>query len=146
MRFRKKPVEVEAIQWDGQNMDAFNVWLDPPDGGSAGLPFSEALTVKCLAIETLEGTMIAQPGDWIIRGVKGEFYPCKPDVFSATYEAVMLPPPKPLWSIEYEKMFDGKWNRAIVRYDSEFIAQDMAADLERAPGYRVIRLLAPLLN
>ena len=41
-----------------------------------------------LLIETLEGEMLADPGDWIIRGVKGEFYPCKPDIFEATYEAV----------------------------------------------------------
>lgn len=77
MRFRKKPVVIEAVQYDGTLMSVEK--LD-------GLECSQTLTSDTIQIETLEGTMTANPGDWIIRGVKGEFYPCKPDIFEATYE------------------------------------------------------------
>jgi hypothetical protein len=83
-RYRKKPVEIEAIQWTGRNLGAILVLLD--DSAQ-----SEVATVDGtddLAIPTLEGEMIARPNDWIIRGVKGELYPCKPDIFEATYEPV----------------------------------------------------------
>lgn len=76
MRFRKKPVEIEAIQWTGklECLDAFNI----PE-------LRQSLGSKNVGIPTLEGTMIAHVGDWIIKGVKGEFYPCKPDIFELTY-------------------------------------------------------------
>ncbi len=81
-KYRKKPVVIEAVQWDGTNVadirDHFGPFLN-----WAFLPFEDAIT-----IETLEGTHRASKGDWIIRGVKNEFYPCKPDIFGATYEAV----------------------------------------------------------
>lgn len=78
-QFRKKPVVIDAIQFDGTlaSLEGFPI----PE-------ISQELGSKNVHIETLEGTMIAQPGDWIIRGVKGEFYPCKPDIFAATYEPV----------------------------------------------------------
>lgn len=77
MRFRKKPVIIEAVQYDGTLLS-----VEALDG----LECSQTLTSDTIQIETLEGTMTANPGDWIIRGVKGEFYPCKPDIFEATYE------------------------------------------------------------
>lgn len=92
MKYRKKPVVIDAIQWTGENLrevidftgkhpkwsEWFATWEDyearvRADGG-------------IFKIITLEGTMEATPGDWIIRGVKGEHYPCKPDIFAATYE------------------------------------------------------------
>lgn len=76
MKFRKKPVVIEAIQWTGQNEGELANFMRQP-AVSQG---------KGLLIDTLEGEMRADPGDWIIRGVKGEFYPCKPDIFAATYE------------------------------------------------------------
>ena len=79
MRVRKKPVEVEAIQWNGHNNQDIEDFAQT------------AITVYgegSLSIETLEGTMRALPGDWIIKGVNGEFYPCKPDIFDKTYEVV----------------------------------------------------------
>lgn len=80
MLYRKKPVVVEARQLDprGDYDTACAVvrWC----GGKA--------VDEGIEITTLEGTMIASPGDWVIRGVKGEFYPCKPDIFEATYELV----------------------------------------------------------
>ena len=84
MKFIKKPVIVEAVKWEptehGVNK---NKW--PWEFSSLWLVGSVDLR---LFIPTLEGEMTAQPGDWIIRGVKGEFYPCKPDIFEATYEPV----------------------------------------------------------
>jgi hypothetical protein len=78
-RFRKKPVVIEAIRYDGRNATEIMVW--------AGDAQIAERYIGGLSIWTLEGTMEADVGDWIIRGVKGEFYPCKPDVFEATYEA-----------------------------------------------------------
>jgi hypothetical protein len=93
MKYRKKPVVIDAIQWTGDNLrevidftgkhprwsEWFASWEDyeervRKDGG-------------IFKIITLEGTIKASPGDWIIRGVNGEHYPCKPDIFSKTYEA-----------------------------------------------------------
>lgn len=79
-RYRKKPVVIEARQLDKTNGDALARWCD----GSTQFEHSDGTC--CVEIRTLEGTMLAEIGDWIIRGVKGEFYPCKPDIFEATYE------------------------------------------------------------
>ena len=93
-RYRKKPVEIEAMQWDGTATGATPIidWV-LGHGGTARFSCSQP---ECgpykpekphtIAIDTLEGAMHASPGDWIIRGVAGEFYPCKPDIFAATYE------------------------------------------------------------
>jgi len=81
MRFRKKPIVIEAIQWTGNNFDEVNKLMkytcidENPNGEE-------------IVIVTLEGDMKANIGDWIIKGVKGEFYPCKPDIFEETYEEV----------------------------------------------------------
>lgn len=82
-QFRKKPVVIEA-------------WLNRPDLGDCPKWFTDELGksirgsggMPIYFIKTLEGEMRADPGDWIIRGVKGEIYPCKPDIFAATYERV----------------------------------------------------------
>jgi hypothetical protein len=87
MRYRKKPVVIDAFQlqdpdkhadavedlhaWAGEH--GFTNWSSDEEG---------------IVIVTLEGDMLARPGDWIIKGVKGEFYPCKPDIFAATYDPV----------------------------------------------------------
>lgn len=90
-KFQKKPVIIEAMQYPGilQFADAEKVleWLDENN-----VNYQHENVVKGfhgLIIETLEGNMRADPGDWIIKGVKGEFYPCKPDIFEATYDPVM---------------------------------------------------------
>lgn len=86
-KFRKKPVVIEAVQFDGtrNGIDAIEDFMGKPCGHNfiGGDPGHFEMW-----IETLEGGHKASPGDWIIRGVKGEFYPCKPDIFAATYEAV----------------------------------------------------------
>ena len=79
-RFRKKPVEIEAIQYDPLDQLPAVRFLGGVDG-----PWSNSLGFR---IRTLEGDMLVSPGDWIIKGVKGEFYPCRDDIFEATYEAV----------------------------------------------------------
>ncbi len=87
-QYRKKPVVIEAIQWNGNRFDD-----TPPEWFRAAMyaePGTPGFLMRIgdkLVIETLEGQVWAAPGDWIIRGVKGELYPCKPDIFAATYEA-----------------------------------------------------------
>ena len=84
MRFRKKPVEIEAVKFDGWNWaECYQFMSDKV------LVFPQVLKEReYIKIETLEGTMTASRGDWIIKGVNGEFYPCKPDIFEKTYELV----------------------------------------------------------
>lgn len=90
MRFRKKPVVIEAIRWDGNQVDGPNPqWLTDAvrmNGTPDNTPGSAMRIGSDIHIGTLEGVVRASPGDWIIRGVKGEIYPCKPDIFEMTYE------------------------------------------------------------
>ena len=81
-KYRKKPVVIEAFQWMGDEDAPEQEW---PAWIASRSDFS-ILEDDTIAIETLEGQMVAEKGDWIIRGVKGELYPCKPDIFEMTYE------------------------------------------------------------
>ena len=85
-KYRKKPVVIEAIKYQAElgNNRIMN-WLSQQ---GANLSDSWLFFDGEITIETLEGKMKASDGDWIIKGVKGEFYPCKPDIFEATYEKV----------------------------------------------------------
>lgn len=80
MKYRKKPVVIEAIQFTGTlgNLVELAAFMNDETYINDGK----------LEIDTLEGTMTASPGDYIIKGVRGEFYPCKPDIFEQTYEKV----------------------------------------------------------
>ena len=84
--FRKKPVVIEAYQHSGSSTSkhALHCWMTdgkpPPDGGI------HTRDIVSFQIETLEGSMTVSPGDWVIKDVQGEFYPCKPDIFAATYD------------------------------------------------------------
>ena len=80
-KYRKKPVVIEAIQWNGENDLDIESFLN---GSEAYNVYSDG-KVTAIIISTLEGQMSAQIGDWIIKGVNGEFYPCKPDIFEKTY-------------------------------------------------------------
>jgi hypothetical protein len=84
-KYRKKPVVIEAIQWTGKNENEVSLFCQNCywDGE---LPISEESGV--LVVKTLEGHHIASFGDYIIKGVNGEFYPCKPDIFEKTYDKV----------------------------------------------------------
>jgi len=81
-KYRKKPVVIEAMRLDRMNGSEVAAWC----GGHHWTLDPEHEITSSLDITTLEGVMRAEVGDWIIRGVKGEFYPCKPDIFDATYE------------------------------------------------------------
>ena len=86
--FQKKPVVVQAIQHNGSKDNLAEILRLGPNIGV--LP-EDADGTFCLQIVTLEGTMTAHPLDWIIQGVHGEIYPCKPDIFAETYEEVGAP-------------------------------------------------------
>lgn len=90
MKYRKKPVVIEAVKWDGKNFDEISHFTGDWHGHKKNHEDAEELALKSgdLFITTLEGTMQASTGDFIIKGVKGEFYPCKPEIFEMTYEPV----------------------------------------------------------
>ena len=77
--YRKKPVVIEAVQYTGLNSAEIELFTGQPIGKETGKP---------IVITTLEGQHIASLGDYIIKGVRGEFYPCKPDIFDATYSEI----------------------------------------------------------
>ena len=81
MKYRKKPIVIEAIQWNGINLEELKWFMKEQfkDVTVSELSFE-------LQIPTLEGTMTVSLGDYIISGVNGEYYPCKPDIFQKTYE------------------------------------------------------------
>ena len=86
--YRKRPVTVEVMRFAGTDRQRHAVkdWIG--EGGTTSRLFALTDGPWELHIDTLEGVMRADEGDFIIRGVKGEFYPCKPDIFAATYEPV----------------------------------------------------------
>ncbi|NCC85268.1 MAG: hypothetical protein EOM03_14245 [Clostridia bacterium] len=95
MKYRKKPVEIEAFQYDGDLKNKAGEWYVPTWAQEAferGAMFYDSLAPGLapyeLFIRTLEGTMLVSVGDYVIQGIKGELYPCKPDIFEASYEKV----------------------------------------------------------
>ena len=91
MKYRKKPVVIEAVKWDGFNLQEIKGFVgndlrydicDTAYQAGMGRPHVDVV------IHTLEGDHVCSEGDYIIKGIKGEFYPCKPDIFEQTYEAV----------------------------------------------------------
>jgi hypothetical protein len=81
LRYRKKPVVIDAIRWTGENRDEVESW----SGGQVRCEGARAV------VDTLEGELRGDVGDWIIRGVQGEYYPCKNEIFVATYEPAEHP-------------------------------------------------------
>ncbi len=79
-RYRKRPVVIEAVQWTGDNLDELCKLED--------FKLNYTYVNDVLGVYSLEGVMWASVGDYIIKGIKGEFYPCKPDIFKETYEEV----------------------------------------------------------
>jgi len=90
MKFRKKPVVIEAVLYTGLNVADINAFtgqdLDSEMESETAYVAGQGPPIFSLIIPTLEGNHKAMPGDYIIRGVKGEYYPCKPDIFEMTYE------------------------------------------------------------
>jgi hypothetical protein len=94
-KFRNKlPVEIEAVLWTGDNIIEVMAFMRPQEpiyvNNLSHMKFTNADDL--IGIDTLEGLMVANKGDWIIRGVKGELSRCKPDIFAATYEPVAAGP------------------------------------------------------
>jgi len=93
-KFRKKPVVIEALQWHGDKdhrpmFDFLTGTVDQPMDAYGDNFYIDHTKVKGgLMLKTLEGEHIASIGDWVIKGISGEFYPCKPDIFEKTYEPV----------------------------------------------------------
>jgi hypothetical protein len=93
MKYRKKPVVIEAFRWTGgpdQTEDPD--WIVAAIVAGSVRFEDNGTAVVALLIDTLEGTHKANQGDYIIQGVRGELYPCKPDIFAATYELVESQP------------------------------------------------------
>lgn len=80
-KYRSKPVVIEAVQYTAETCRNIHAWM-----GIGHVPDDTSCGIGCLVINTLEGEMAASPGDFIIKGLKGEFYPCKPDIFAMKYE------------------------------------------------------------
>lgn len=78
-RYKTKPCVIEAIQYDGSNVEEISKFIGK---------YFEAMICESIYIRTLEGIMKASIGDYIIKGLRGEFYPCKPDVFKRKYEVI----------------------------------------------------------
>ena len=101
-KYRKKPVVVEAMRFDGSAESGADIMMWAHSYGVEVVEYHPFLADRFrgdpkvyvahsdpfMRIKTLEGTMVASKGDWVIRGVKGEFYPCKPEIFEATYEPI----------------------------------------------------------
>jgi len=79
-KYRKKPVAIEAVQYNGKNIEDIEKFMNRK--------VERYINSDSIFIFTLEGTMEASVGDYVIKGVNGEFYPCKPDIFKKTYEEV----------------------------------------------------------
>ena len=94
MKYRKKPVVVDVVQWDGRNLSKIEEFLGKSFLGYRILSDSawqvgKGIPVTEIAIETIDSVAKAVNGDYIIKGIQGEFYPCKPDIFEATYELLI---------------------------------------------------------
>ena len=155
MKFRKKPVVIVAHQigtdgwpdeiWQGVNENKIVLHLD-----TVGHP---KRVVGHVEIQTLEGVMRGEVGDWIIRGVKGEFYPCKPDIFAATYEPADLaqaPAPVRVKPLVWHPMRDGsghvwpdKWCADCPVFEKRFFAES-TEHRAKVEDKRTARVLAAL--
>ena len=95
MKYQKKPVIIEALEWDGSSHRPMFDFLDGTHRShmaaeGANFYIDHSKVEGGLVIKTLEGEHLANIGDWIIKGVEGEFYPCKPAIFEKTYDPVSL--------------------------------------------------------
>jgi hypothetical protein len=82
MKYRKKPIVIEAMQLTPENAESIVDWIGESHA------YSSEVETCYIEIDTLEGRMTAYKGDYVIKGIKGEFYPCKSDIFEASYEKV----------------------------------------------------------
>lgn len=136
--YRKKPVVIEAKQWNGENADEIQTFLfDGNQHAAHGW-----VKGQYVEIGTLEGLMVASIGDWIIKGVAGEFYPCKPEIFAATYDEVPQAPSSTL-PPHQQRVLDEKECRDIeITKLDEFIQRNpLFGNLPEAEQKRMKRQL-----
>lgn len=90
-KYRKKPVEIQAVIWTGANFDECMKFMGENGGNKIAYEDKEEHCIRMgtLPVKTVAGNIVATKGDYIIKDVKGEFYPCKPDNFHLTYEEVI---------------------------------------------------------
>lgn len=128
-RFRKRPVVIEAVEWTGHNLHEVIAFTDGPSdirshhAGMMWENYSDLVKREGLKIYTLEGVMSASVGDWIIKGIKGEHYPCKPDVFEKTYE-----PAHEAADIEQQERGEGEWIKCSDRMPNEHQSTDYVSE------------------
>ena len=131
-RFRKKPIEIEARQYLGGTEDCIDLirWIN--DGQNANDKLAFGYNGK-IVIPTLEGDHNATVGDWIIKGIAGEFYPCKPDIFEATYETLQIANVKAICSEALSLMDNGSpWRPAFFRATKEL--KELGVSVPARPG------------
>ncbi|MDK8874360.1 hypothetical protein [Paracoccus sp. SSJ] len=137
-RYTKKPVTVEAIQYTGANLrEVLDFTGKHPRWGEWFKSFEDYEAHVCsdrgvFKILTLEGTMEALPGDWIIRGVKGEHYPCKPDIFAATYARSDLCASGQQVRALMERWLDGEFE-GTADEAAQIAIEEQGADLDATP-------------
>lgn len=85
MHYRKKPIVIEAIQYTGDNYQLLKNWI-----GLENIDYSESPRSNTLVVKTQHGPLEVIPTDWVIKGVQGEYYPCRDDVFKETYEEAVI--------------------------------------------------------
>jgi hypothetical protein len=86
--YRKKPVKIKAIQWNGSNTNDIYIFSNGKVNKHIAYEGNTPIETNYLDVHTLEGVMVASIGYFIIEGVQGEFYPCRPDIFKKTYETI----------------------------------------------------------
>jgi hypothetical protein len=142
MKYRKKPVVIEAVEWTGENhREMFNFLTGKTEeyiASSDDQFYIDHSQVKGgLILKTLEGEHIASIGDMVIKGISGEFYPCKPDIFELTYESVV--------NEEKRCQFCGgeESEDAMIKIDHEdmdetiyFCGESCVSDCEKEGGFR----------
>lgn len=149
MKFRKKPVTIEAIQWNGENV----IDVDKFAGNEEKIQHKNGE----LFIPTLEGVMKANLGDWIIKGVNGEIYPCKPDIFAKTYESlgevqsVSQEQPKHVYTYFYSFQTDGIVGYGVGTTKNKIVGSEGLKEiaeyiLENYPGTNPVILNYKLMN
>jgi hypothetical protein len=122
-KYRKKPVVIEAMRFTGEP-HAILEWTGMHDALGSYVFWNDGK----LIIRTLEGDMTADAGDWIIRGVKGELYPCKPDIFAATYEAA--PCGKPLPGTTAIRRIKGQMTRCVADENGDWQPRHLMAETD----------------
>lgn len=117
-KYRKKPVVIEAVQWTGDNLEEVMNFLQQRSAFKHNNSGVE--------IRTLEGSLYASSGDYVIKGIQGEFYPCKPSIFEATYEKVEEEnsAAKPLPELDYNTLNPGIGNLVKLLRDNGFDTRD----------------------